>query len=265
MINLPAYRPELKGSVEKFFDVIQGLYKNHLKGRGVIEPDFQERGVHDYRKDACLTMEQFEKILLYCIVFYNAKRIVDNYPFTESMITEKIQPYSNAIWNYGCGQMGANLISVTKEELIYTLLPRTTGKFTRQGLIVNGVRYKNENYTEKYLTGGETVVAYNPDDISCVWLLESGIYTCFKLIERRFKGSNLPEVQLIQEEQKRLVKENTEQNLQAKVALISHIEAVVSTVNRSADTNITGIRRTRNREKNRTHVDYIQKVGVCNE
>ena len=55
IINLPPYRPELKGMVEKFFDVVQNSYKKHLKGKGVIEPDYQERGAHDYRKDACLT------------------------------------------------------------------------------------------------------------------------------------------------------------------------------------------------------------------
>ncbi len=47
--NLPPYRPDLKGPIEKFFDVIQSLYKKNLKGKGVIEPDFQERGAHDYR------------------------------------------------------------------------------------------------------------------------------------------------------------------------------------------------------------------------
>lgn len=64
LINLPAYRPELKGMVEKFFDVLQGLYKPYLKGKGTIEPDFQERGAHDYRKDACLTMREFETVIL---------------------------------------------------------------------------------------------------------------------------------------------------------------------------------------------------------
>jgi putative transposase len=47
VINLPSYRPELKGMVEKFFDVVQSTYKKHLKGKGVIELDYQERGVHD--------------------------------------------------------------------------------------------------------------------------------------------------------------------------------------------------------------------------
>jgi len=64
LVNLPAYRPELKGPVEKLFDLIQESYKSSLKGKGVIMPDFQERGVHDYRKDACLTLDEFERIVL---------------------------------------------------------------------------------------------------------------------------------------------------------------------------------------------------------
>lgn len=63
IINLPPYRPELKGAVEKFFDLLQNTYKPYLKGKGIIEPDFQERGAHDYRKDARLTIADFEK---YC-------------------------------------------------------------------------------------------------------------------------------------------------------------------------------------------------------
>lgn len=80
VVNLPVYRPELKSSVEKFFDLIQNTYKPFLKGRGVIEPDFQERGAHDYRKDACLTLEQFEKVLIRCIIYYNSQRIIENLP-----------------------------------------------------------------------------------------------------------------------------------------------------------------------------------------
>ena len=72
VVNLPSYRPELKGLVEKFFDLIQETYKKHLKGKGVIEPDYQERGAHDYRKDACLTMMDFEKIILHCMIYYKS-------------------------------------------------------------------------------------------------------------------------------------------------------------------------------------------------
>lgn len=87
VVNLPAYRPELKGNVEKFFDVIQGLFKPYLKGKGTIEPDFQERGAHDYRKDACMTMEMFEAVLLHCILYYISRRILEDFPYSEEMLT----------------------------------------------------------------------------------------------------------------------------------------------------------------------------------
>lgn len=49
IVNIEPFRPELKGNIEKLFDLIQSSYKKQLKGKGVIEPDFQERGAHDYR------------------------------------------------------------------------------------------------------------------------------------------------------------------------------------------------------------------------
>lgn len=164
IVNLPVYRPELKGSVEKFFSIIQDLFRPYLKGKGVINQDFQERGAHDYRKDACLTLEQFEKILIRCILFYNTQRVLNNFPYTDDMLENRIQPYANNIFQYGLSLDGVNLIDINKEQIELTLMPRTTGKFTRTGLIVNNVRYKNKNFSEQYLSNKEVSVAYNPDD-----------------------------------------------------------------------------------------------------
>lgn len=99
LTNLPPYRPELKGPVEKFFDIVQNYYKPYLKGKGVVEKDFQERGVHDYRKDACLTLFEFERILIKCILFYNKERVCKTYPYSNEMMDEAIQPTANAIWH----------------------------------------------------------------------------------------------------------------------------------------------------------------------
>lgn len=60
--------------MEKSFDVIQGYMAPYLKGKGYVEADFQERGAHDYRKDACLTMKEFEKILLHWKLLFCHKR-----------------------------------------------------------------------------------------------------------------------------------------------------------------------------------------------
>lgn len=262
--NLPSFRPELKGSVEKFFDLIQDLFKPYLKGRGIIEPDYQERGAHDYRKDACLTMTEFEKIIVRCIVYYNSQRIVANYPYTEKMLVAEIQPYANCIFEWGKSQDGANLLSVDKETLILTLLPRTIGKFCRNGLRVNTMRYKHDNYTEEYLRGGEVTVAYNPDDVSFVWLIENGAYIRFELIESRFKDKKLSDVELLKDTQKSLVQAAERENTQAQIDLASHILTIAQNATRTDDVSIKGIRETRQRERNKSHIDYM-KAGADNE
>lgn len=260
VVNLPSYRPELKGAVEKFFDLVQNTYKPHLKGKGVIEPDYQERGSHDYRKDACLTMADFEKVILRCIIYYNSQRIIENFPYTEGMIQNQIQPFASNIWEWGKVQTGANLIIVDKEQIVLTLLPRTTGKFSRFGLRVNKMRYKHENFTEKYLAGGEVTVAYNPDDVSAVWLIDNGSYIRFDLIESRYKGKELSDVEIMQKGQKELVKAVTADNIQAQINLAQSIEIIAASVNNPDKVNVKSIRNTRQREQTKNHIDYIRGI-----
>lgn len=259
VVNLPSYRPELKGLVEKFFDLIQEMYKKHLKGKGVIEPDYQERGSHDYRKDACLTMTDFEKIILHCIIYYNSQRIVENFPYTEAMVNAQVKPYASCIWEWGKSLMGANLIAVGSRELVLTLLPRTAGRFGRTGLKVNKLRYHCEGYTEHYLSGGNVTVAYNPEDVTSVWVLENGSYVEFVLIESRFKGKDLTVVQELQTSQRAITRSATKDNLQAQIDLAQHIEAIAGSVNSHTDVHMKNIRSTRKREQVKCHRDYMKE------
>ena len=229
IINLPSYRPELKGIVEKFFDLVQSYYKPYLKGKGVIEPDYQQRGAHDYRLDACLTLEDFRKALLRCIVHYNSKRKISNVSYTSDMLDNQVKPYPKSIWNYGTKQSGANLISVDNEKLRLTLLPRTTGAFSRKGLTVNGLRYKHDGFTEQFLKGGSCVVSYDPNNVSSVWLVEGGKYVEFELIESRYKNKSLSECEDIQTKVKELTAINENDQLQSEIDLQQHISAIGNT------------------------------------
>lgn len=260
LINLAPYRPELKNRVEKFFDVIQTSYKKHLKGKGVIEPDFQERGAHDYRKDACLTLKQFEQVILHCIIYYNNHRIID-FPFTEAMIAAEVRPYASSIFHWGRKQMGANLMDVDAKKLIQVLLPRAKGKFTRKGLIVNGLRYRHDAYTEAFLRGGEAVVAYNPEDVTEVWLIEKGSFIRFTLIESRFARKSLEAAQTMQKAKKNTVNAANADSLQAQINLAEHIQ-VIAAQGKHSDVGLKNIRSTRKRERARTHTDYVKEVSV---
>lgn len=265
VVNLPSYRPELKGIVEKFFDLVQSAYKPYLKGKGMIEPDYQERGAHDYRKDACLTLEMFESILIHCIIYYNCKRIIENFPYSQEMLAANVPPHSSDIWNWGMSQPGANLISVSREQLLLTLMPRTTGTFTRYGLKVNQMRYDHDGYTEAYLSGGTVTVAYNPDDVSAVWLLEKGQYTKFDLVESRFMEKKLSEVQQMQYAQKELVKKTTKNNLQAKIQLAESITTIANNAVSTRHTSTKSIRQNRKKAQRESHIDFMREGAENDE
>lgn len=262
LIKLPSFRPELKGTVEKFFDIVQILYKDVLKGKGVIMPDFQERGAHDYRKDAVLTLQEFERIVVRCIIYYNCERVLQNYQYTEDMLENNVKPYANEIWNYKKNESGSNLISVNKRDLTLTLLPHIAGKFTRFGLRVNKLRYYNAAYKEMYLQGGEATVAFNPDDCGKVWLKETdGSYIEFELIESRFKDMSLETVQEIQRQQKEVVKSAVEDSYQAKIELLSFIESV-SNKEILEGVKIDGIRKARKNARRKQHIDLGGNIDV---
>ncbi len=260
--NLPSYRPDLKGPIEKYFDVIQGLYKKELKGKGVIEPDFQERGAHDYRRDACLTMESFEKIILRCILYYNATNVLEDYPFTEDMLKKGVKPYCNSIWENGLKLPGSNLISVDKEHLTLCLLPRTVGNFTRYGLKVNQLRYKNDIYKERYLSGGEVTVAYDPDSANHVWVIEKGEYTRCELIESRFNDRTVMDVQEMKKKTKDVMNAENQKHLQAEIDLSGYIQTIVETSAIRSDNDTKKIRDTRKLEAKRKHKNHIREAKL---
>ena len=187
IVNLPPYRPELKGAVEKFFDLIQASFKKELATKGVIFEDYQERGGVDYRKKATFTIDEFEKILLLCIVNYNTKRAIDLPPEAVG----KVKPFANELWSWSLRNHKDNVIDVTKIEIQMSLLPRTKGIFKRDGLYVNRLRYRNGSFTERFLKGGNCVVAYDPANVGVVYLFEEGNYIPFQLIERFFDGKTI--------------------------------------------------------------------------
>lgn len=253
IIKEPPYRADLKGTVEKCFDILQGLYKDVLKGKGVIMPDFRQRGSHDYRKDACLTIQEFERIIVRCIVYYNSERILESYPFTEKLIG--IKPYAADIWNAKMLSESKNLIGVDKKQLILTLLPRTTGRFTRSGLKVNKLRYHRSGYKEEYLKGREIEVTYNPDNSSFVWIKDNtGAYVAFALIESRFADKSLKDVNDLLSRQKMVIQSEQETQIQAKIDLFSYIESVSSGKN-PKNIEIKDVRKNRTKEKRRNYKD----------
>ena len=262
VINLQSYRAEQKGPVEKSFDVIHGYMAPYLKEKGYVEPDFQERGVHDYRKDACLTMQDFEKILLHCILFYNSSRIIEDYRLSDEMIDNGLSPVPCKIWKWAYENIGANLMDVDKERLIKILLPRTTAKYTRQGLSVNGLHYHNNLYRESYLEGKECLVAYDPDSANNVWVIENGSFINFELIESRFKNKTLDDVTNMKLKQRQIVKKEEKNKTQAEIDLARNIQLIADMASEKDSPSIKNIRENRQAEQLKSHKNFVKEAGL---
>lgn len=260
IVNLPAFRPELKGRVEKLFDLLQSSYKPCLKGKGVIQNDFQKRGCHDYRKDACLTLHDFEAIIIHAIIYHNNKRMLENFPYTDEMLQLEIPPFPANIWKYQVNHNQGNLVSVSGEILVAIMLPRTYGKFTRRGLIVNRLRYTCEGFTEEYLKGGKTRVAYNPDDVSHVYLVDYK-FKRFDLIEVRFRGVNLAKVEQTKQKQQEIADKFSDEALQGRIDLVAHITTIVEQGAIKPTDKLAAIRETRRIEQEETHIDLVKEVN----
>lgn len=260
VVNLPPFRPELKGSVERFFSLVQDSYKHMLRGKGIIETDAQVRGARDYRRDACLTIDDFERIVIHCILHYNTHHIVSSFPYSKAMLDARIKPTPSSLWSYGIKQLGTNLLDISKELLIKTLLPRTKGKYSQRGLIVHKLRYRNDAYTEQYLSGGETIVAYNPDNVNTVYLVKDN-YAEFSLIESQYADLSLAGAKEMQQRHRDLLHSFTDESLQAKVNLIKHIQTVSTQRKRNVDgVNTTYSQQTKANERYARHRNLLSEV-----
>lgn len=262
LINLPALRPELKSIVERSFQLLQGSAKPYLMDYGYIDKDAGKRLAPDYRKGAKLTIEDYEKVVIYSILYHNCRRVLEGYPYTEEMLKAQVQPYPSSIFEWGKGQPGCNLVDVTARELILTLMPRVKGKFTRRGLVVLGLRYdsKEKDFTEDYLVGGDAVAAYNPESADKVYLLEDGGFIEFFLIESRFRGKGFGEAKQMVDAQKAIVDKAAHGNLQGRVDLASHIEKIVCGKTKNDDVNLREVRKTRKRAAKDRHRDFLEEV-----
>lgn len=101
-------------------------------------------------------------------------------------------------------------------------------------------------------------MAYNPDDVSCVWVIENGCYTKFSLIESRFDGKPLDGVQAMQTAQKQLVRAARADNLQAQINLAEHIKTVTESAVQTDNIKMDSVRATRQKERIKRHADCMK-------
>lgn len=229
---MESYRPDLKANVEKWFDILNSIWTPFFQGKGRVHKPKEELpyGMIDYKSQAVITLEEFEKeILIQSIDYYNNEHVLKNYKFTPEMLKENVVPTPKGLIEYACNKYNLVFQPISPEILKLVLLERTTAKFTRKGLkLTSKLYYFNYDYQNEMLIGKKTViVAYDAENINKIWMIENLVYIPFFLIQERYQDLSMSDYEKYQEIEKGLLNQYKESELQAKIDLNKQIKGVL--------------------------------------
>lgn len=235
--NAAPYRADWKGVVEKHFDLIQKRVKPFLPG--YVDTDFQERGVRDYRLDAVLTLEDFSKIIIKQIIFYNTKHYLKGYIREQDMISDDVLPRPLDIWDWGIKNRSGKLRYYPEELVKLHLLPKEKATVTEKGIKLKGLFYSCETAlkelwfeTSRQKGSWKISISYDPRDMSNVYFVnpETNKFECCYLLpdSERYKSATLDEIIYLQEVEKEMHHLNNHEQLQKDIDYMSEVEHIVN-------------------------------------
>lgn len=224
--SLPPFRPDGKGLVEKSFDLIQEKFKPLLRGKGVIEPDAQERWAVDYRSQAVLTLEDFTKVVIHCVLYLNSCRIIQNAQFGEAT------PVASELWKWYEEHGQSMVIPVSGETLYQFGLPRKNVTLSRKGISNQGLWYISMDYKkllERKRIGDTVQIAYDPENVSQVYLIDGMEYLPFELASycKQYVGATQTECQIEKDKHKASLKELERLDTEGRIKVLQNIQAIV--------------------------------------
>lgn len=233
----PPYHADYKGIIEQAFNQINLKFKPFVDGVVVNGSRAKERGQQDYRLKATLTIEEFTKVIIKYILFYNNHHVLTDYVLDESMSEVGVKKIPNEIWkhyrNHSKGQL-----RILPEEVIRTYLLQTdTALITPKGLSYRKLLFageyalRNSLFQNARIRGNYRVkICYNPMDLSEVYMFdENGSLHRFTLLEHLTSYSNMgiDEIEVLKKLEQEMDNKNQEKELQEKMKLYAEIEDIV--------------------------------------
>ncbi len=193
--------------------MIQQRYKPLLRGKGVIEPDAQERWAVDYRSQSILTLDEFTRVVIHCVLYINAGRILED-------AATPAQKWLDS---------GVSLLDVPTEELLLMSLPRETAKLTRKGLRLNGLLYVPADM-EGLILDDTYQVAYSRSDLSNVYIFmnDCSFKSChLSSHQSQYSGLSQTEANMLKQEERKRRTTARKREVSASVDSIQSIRQMV--------------------------------------
>lgn len=136
----------LPSKMAKWKPIVEGSFRTMHQSIADVAPSYdpvvnakRRQGKH-YDKDACLTLDEFNALMLRAIISHNRKAM-PGYNRSIEEVNAGVQPSPLHLWNYDIQKSSANLTRYTEEQVRHALLPREQATITDSGIKFRGCFY----------------------------------------------------------------------------------------------------------------------------
>lgn len=237
--NTAPYRADWKGIVERRFNLLHAAFGAFTPG--FVEPDFRERGATDYRLDATLDIDDFTKIIIKTVLYYNNQHILGGYQRDPQMIADHVEPVPVELWSWGIQRRTGLQRSYPEDLVKLSLLPAAEATVTAKGLRFNRLYYScpraiSEHWFEKarQTRSWKVPISYEPRLMDTIWLRDPKGRAPYEPCGLTagcdpFRGRTLWEIDQLQKEDRRQAAERRPAQTQGRLDLMSSIDEIVET------------------------------------
>lgn len=253
---LPPYRADWKGIVEQNFRRINNKTLHWLEG--TVKSEFGIRGEKDYRLGASLNLEEFTKIIIYSILYFN-NRYMDYYDRDEQMIRDNVNPTPKNLWKWGIQNRSGLLKSYPEDMIKFNLMPSTPCSISYRGLIFQNRKYSSSEAVSsgifefaKKKGRIKVKISYDPRNMDYIYVHTNDGFTKYNLIESNKRNLYYEEIACTNEIQKQEKEYFRKVDIQDTAELNKNIDMIAKQAKeRDKDTKESKSKRIKNIKVNR--------------
>ena len=240
-----AYRPDLKGTVERQFKTFWDALVARHDVPGVPSDDY---GAPNIPPESCLTLYELTQIMIRFILWYNNAARMTSYPLLPEQTADGVQPYPSEIWQWGTQNRGGSLRHADPVQVRYNLLPTDQATVTRMGIQFRGLFYRNAHIERQKWAVRDAghqrrklQVAYDPRLVDEIYLRLAGgqrieICTLSNRQETaRFAGCSWDDVTEYRRWQRDLERQRRTDDLGLVAARDAHVDDILQSARERAE------------------------------
>ncbi|MGO9952487.1 MAG: hypothetical protein ACLPN1_09790 [Dissulfurispiraceae bacterium] len=209
-------RPDLKALVERSFGIVPAKFRQFTPG--YVEKDFNQRGAHDYRLEARLTLRQFTQFVIGAILEHNFTPIRDK-RMPAAMITDGFEASPIDLWQWGVNNRSGslNLHLLTVEEVAVNVMPTAEARVTANGIrLFKGGFYscatavREEWFEKARRTEWNVTMSFDPRKIDHAYLRDSKLPRGYEVCTLMERSNDYSGISLFEIEELALARKKTE-------------------------------------------------------